>query len=382
MARSINPLARLVTNVSEGISNAIQEAEAAGQNVASEIQRANLDERIGRLSGQLNSGLNQAAAQSLRSPIDTSQLSGIGDAISGLGDVVSSPVGSGALSNAADAIGSLQNIAGTAGNLAGNVGEIGSALSKLSGGNLAGGISQFAGAVSKAAGALNNILSLKRGANIPKGGELFATTGEAIQIRKAPKNDWRVKIDCNWSLFDSAMFKLLEETGGVAFPVLPEVSLSTKANYTQIDPVHNNYPFQAYKNSQVDEISINGVFPIEDENDAAYWIAATTFFKTATKMFFGRGSNAGNPPIICLLSGYGASVFEHVPVVIKSFTVDFPTGVNYINCNKFGTNTWVPITSNIQVGVQPIYNRRGLRQFSLEDYAKGNLRTPTGQGYI
>lgn len=378
MARSINPLARLVTNVSEGISNAISEAEAAGQQIASDIQRSGLDERIERLGGGLNSGLNQAAAQSLRSPIDTSQLSQIGDTISGLGEVISSPVGAGALSTAADTVGSLQNIAGTAGNVA----EIGSAISKLTGGNLASGISSFAGKISAAAGALNNILSLKRGANIPKGGELFATTGEAIQIRKAPKNDWRVKIDCNWSLFDSAMFKMLEETGGVAFPVLPEVSLSTKANYTQIDPVHNNYPFQAYKNSQVDEISINGVFPIEDENDAAYWIAATTFFKTATKMFFGRGENAGNPPIICLLSGYGASVFEHVPVVIKSFTVDFPTGVNYINCNKWGTNTWVPITSNIQVGVMPIYNRRGLRQFSLEDYAKGNLRTPSGQGYI
>ena len=382
MARSINPLAQLVTNVSAGIESAISEARAVSENISTRIEQANLDERISRLSGGVNSGLNQAAAQSLRSPIDPASLGefaqGAGDIVSGLGDVISSPVGSGALSSAADAVGSLQNIARGAGQVA----DITSAISKLSGGNLAGGLSNFASGISKAAGALNNILSLKRGANIPKGGELFATTGEAIQIRKAAKNDWRVKIDAQWNLFDSPMFEVLRATGGVAFPVLPEVTLSTKANYTQIDPVHNNYPFQAYKNSQVDEISINGTFPIEDETDAAYWIAATTFFKTATKMFFGRGSNAGNPPIICSLSGYGASVFENIPIVVKSFTVDFPTDVNYIKCTKWGTETWVPITSSIQVGVQPIYNRRNLRQFSLEDYAKGNLRTPSGMGYL
>jgi hypothetical protein len=172
----------------------------------------------------------------------------------------------------------------------------------------------------------------------------------------------------------------LQETGGVVWPYLPNITVSTKANYTQVDTIHNNYPFQAYKNSQVDEIQISGDFSCETERDAAYWISATTFFKTATKMFFGQGPNVGNPPIICILSGYGTSVFNNVPVIIKSFSVDLKDDINYINCNTYGTNTWVPVLSTISVTVTPIYNRSRLRKFNLQDYARGGL--VDGVGFI
>jgi hypothetical protein len=172
----------------------------------------------------------------------------------------------------------------------------------------------------------------------------------------------------------------LEETGGVVFPVLPNITLSTKANYNTIEPTHNNYPFMAYKNSQVDEINIAGKFIAETEKDASYWIAATTFFRTATKMFYGKGDNAGNPPIICQLSGYGSNIFENIPVVVKSFSLTFPEDVNYIKCTRFGT-TWVPILSTLNVIVQPIYNRESLRQFDLKKYASGKM-VIGGQGYL
>jgi hypothetical protein len=221
---------------------------------------------------------------------------------------------------------------------------------------------------------------LKRAVNLPAGAELFKQVGQAIEVRPSNGNDWRVRLNAEWTLFDSPMFSLLQETGGVVWPYLPNITFSTKANYTQIEPVHNNYPFQAYKNSQVDEIQIAGDFSCETETDAAYWIAATTFFKTATKMFFGTGDNVGNPPIICILSGYGTSVFNNVPVVVKSFSVDLKDDVNYVNCNTFGTNTWVPILSTISVTVAPLYNRSRLRQFNLRDYSSGGMTS--GIGFI
>ena len=237
--------------------------------------------------------------------------------------------------------------------------------------------------ISTAAGELNDFLSLKRGANLPKNGELFQSSGEGIQVLPKNGEDWRVRIACDWSIFKpNLMFELLEKSAGVVFPILPEITFSTKANYTQLDPVHNNYPFQAYKNSQIDEIQISGTFVAETADQAAYWIAATTFFKTMTKMFFGKGANVGAPPPVCSLNGYGASVFDNVPVVVKSFSVDLGSDVNYIRCDAFGTKTWVPISSSINVTVQPVYNRRNLRQFSLTDYAKGNLQTPSKKGYL
>jgi len=238
------------------------------------------------------------------------------------------------------------------------------------------------GQVSAAAGMLNNFLSMRRGANLPAGGELFAKNQATLQLNPAAKNDWRVRINCDWTLFNSQLFKPLESTGGVIWPYTPAVTVSTKANYTQIDAVHSNYPFNAYKNSVVDDIQISGEFSCETEKDAAYWIAATVFFRTATKMFFGQGPNEGNPPIICNLTGYGSSIFDRVPVIIKSFSVDLNPDVNYIRCNSFGTNTMVPVMSTITVTVTPIYNRRNLRKFSLTEFANGKAVGPDGVGYI
>jgi hypothetical protein len=173
---------------------------------------------------------------------------------------------------------------------------------------------------------------------------------------------------------------LLENTGGVVWPYTPNVTVSTKAEYNSISPTHSNYAYQAYKSSVVDDITISGEFTCETETDAAYWIAATTFFKTATKMFFGQGENAGNPPIVCNLTGYGSSIFDKVPVIIKTFSVDLKEDVNYVKCNTFGTNTWVPVVSTVTVTVTPVYNRARMRKFSLQDYSRG--KAANGVGYI
>jgi hypothetical protein len=93
------------------------------------------------------------------------------------------------------------------------------------------------------------------------------------------------------------------------------------------------------------------------------------------------GDNVGNPPIICTLSGYGKHIFDNVPVVIKSFSVDFKDSVNYIRCTVDGKVTWVPILSTITVTVSPIYNRTTVRQFNLKEYALGAM-VNNGLGYI
>jgi hypothetical protein len=371
MGLSINPISKLVAGVSEKLQTAAAEIKAAGPKIASDIKKADLDAKISRLSGDVGSGLNGASTTSL---IDAAQ-TGMGQVSS----IVDTPVGSDSIGSFSDAVGAVQKFGG---NIAKNLGvDIEGSLADKIGGNLATGIKTFAGKVSEAAGNLNDILSLKRGENIPAGGELFTTTGEAIKVNPSSKEDWRVRINCQWNIFNSDMFKLLEETGGVVFPIQPSVTLSTKANYSNVEPTHNNYPFMAYKNSQVDEIQINGKFIAETETDAAYWLAATTFFKTATKMFYGKGENAGNPPVVCQLNGYGSNVFENVPVVVKSFSVTFPEDVNYVRCTKFTGPTWVPILSTINVIVQPIYNRADLRQFDLKKYASGKM-VNGGQGYL
>jgi hypothetical protein len=365
MPLSINPIAQLVAKVSDSISQATNAAQASLPSVGNAIEKANLDATVSRLSGGLTSGLNglSGGAEKL--------LAGAKSAMGGVSDVATSIPG------AAGALNSLQSVVGSTSNI---TADIQGGLNKLTGGNLAGGLSSLAGSISSAAGMINNILSLKRGANLPSGGELFLKQGTPIQLFPGTKGDWRVRINCQWNIFNSPLFKPLENTGGVVWPYTPNVTVSTKAEYSAISTVHSNYQQYGYKNSTVEDIQISGEFTCETETDAAYWIAATTFFKTATKMFFGEGALAGNPPLVCNLTGYGSSVFDKVPVIIKSFSVDLKDDVNYINCSTFGTNTWVPVVSTITVTVAPIYNRRKQRKFSLEQYAKG---TPSsGVGYI
>lgn len=365
MPLSINPLAQLVANVSQSINQATNAAQAQLPNVASTVSKAGLDSKISQLSGELGSGLN-----------------GLSGNLKDLSGTAMGGLGSQATSSVSGAINTLQSVTGSTSNIAA---DISGSLNKLTGGNLAGGLQSLAGTISSAAGALNNILSLKRGINIPSGAEAFQQQGQAIRLNSAPKNDWRVRINCQWNVFNSPLFTRLEETGGVVWPFNPTITVTTKADYQATNPVHSNYTIHSYKSSSVDDISISGEFSCETETDAAYWIAATTFFKTATKMFYGQGELAGSPPLICNLSGYGSSVFDSVPVIIKSFTVDLRDDVDYINCNVYGTNTWVPILSTISVTVAPIYNRSRMRQFSLSDYASGGMAMKNsggGIGYI
>ena len=359
----VAPFSQLVAGISESISQATNEGQAALQDASSVLGKAKLDDKISELSGGVKSGLSQLAGD----------IKDFGASALGGNNSIQSAVGG--------AVDKLRSVAGSTSNIAA---DISGSINKLTGGNLAGGLLKAAGSISGAAGMLNNILSLKRGINIPKGAQVFAPQGQAIQLKAGNKDDWRVRITCQWDTFNSPLFAVLQQTGGVVWPYLPNITVSTKAEYNTIPITHANYSQYSYKNSVVDDISISGEFSCETATDGAYWIAATTFFKTATKMFFGQGNLAGNPPIICNLTGYGSHVFDKVPVIIKSFSVDFKDDVNYIKCDPFknGKYTWVPALSTITVSVAPVYSRQGLRKFNLQDYANGKMSGEGQVGYI
>lgn len=354
MSRPTNPQ---VFNI-----RAVQAAATQVQNVGGQLAQnaglgaAELESTVNRLGGGLGSGLNMAA-----SAADAARE--LGTSLRGVSSAVNNSA-----STFQGAVNAVENIA--------------TAVNTVS--SISTGLSQFAGTVAGAAGAINDAISALRGGNIPKGGENLVAQGVPIKLSPGDKNDWRVRIYCQWEIFgQNELFSILKKTGGVVWPYQPNITIATKANYTTQDITHGNYPFHSYKNSEVDDIQIAGEFSAETEQDANYWIAATTFLKTATKMFFGQGQNAGNPPIVCILQGYGSQVFNNVPVIVKSFSVTLPEDVNYVRVNKYPT--WVPIMSEISVTVSPIYNRRNLRQFDLTKYARGEmvLSGPNGPiGYL
>lgn len=155
----------------------------------------------------------------------------------------------------------------------------------------------------------------------------------------ANEDDWRVRISLpdNSLLFykkvggaaDNLMIPL-QETNGVVWPYIPSISVTHQASYSTAALTHSNYPAHFYNNSEVNDITISGEFTVQSKEEGQYLMAAVYFFRAATKMFFGQGSNAGNPPPMVFLDGYGSHYFPHVPGVITNFTHTMPADCDYI----------------------------------------------------
>jgi hypothetical protein len=196
--------------------------------------------------------------------------------------------------------------------------------------------------------------------------------------------DWRVKLDLgkgNSSFYTSDLLKPLKDTQGVVFPYTPQLVVTHSANYIATAITHANFQQHTYSNSDIAAIQIAGDFSAQNEAEGNYLLAVIHFFRTVTKMYFGNSSSAppGTPPPILFLSAHGPQLFDRVPVVVTSFVSTFPADVDYMYIKNTEGQTRVPTIMNMSVTVQPVFNRRQFKTFSLDQFAKGTL---LGQGYI
>lgn len=205
-----------------------------------------------------------------------------------------------------------------------------------------------------------------------------------VQAAGALGNDWRIHVsvspDANILTGDVdnillSPLKSQQGTNGVYFPITPVITTTHTARYSSTNLTHSNYSVQSYEGSEVGEIQINGDFPVQNSVEAQYLLAAIYFFRAATKMFWGTDPVAGTPPPLLYLDGYGSHYFPHVPCVLKSFTHTLPNDVDYIECMPAGKTEWtrVPIMSQIQISLQPVYSRTKVSQFNNTNFARGDL---------
>ena len=179
---------------------------------------------------------------------------------------------------------------------------------------------------------------------IPGGSIGFKIGGAKVNLNlNGGAPDWRVRV----SLADSAnyfykaqspsdrgiMSPLFGSTtqNGVIFPYTPTVQVTHTASYSQQKFTHSNHPGYFYENSEVGAISIAGDFTVQNNIEGQYLLAAITFFRAATKMWFGKSKgNLGFPPPMVFLNGYGANYLPNVPCVITSFSHTMPAEVDYV----------------------------------------------------
>ena len=263
-----------------------------------------------------------------------------------------------------------------------------------------------------AAGSVANRLSA---AGLPVGG-IFGRQQRTLQSNVgAPSatEDWGVKLTLPATtyseLFGNSPIMDKESIGvrnGMRWPVTPFINMSHSANYDSRAVIHNNYPYYAYQNSQIDQITISGSFPVNAQKSGLNFLGTLHFLRTVTKMYYGAESiNQGNPPPVCRLNGYGDFVYKNVPVIITNFNVELREQIDYIGitvptggqASEFttiqdvtgmataedtrdaeessGSVNYVPTDSLIAVTCLPIYSRNKItNEFTLKKFAQGDLR--------
>ena len=204
----------------------------------------------------------------------------------------------------------------------------------------------------------------------------------------APTRDWRVRISlANPDVFDGGkdiQNPVFKQTQGLIFPYTPNVTVTHAARYSEQALTHTNYKSYFYEGSEVQAITINGGFTVQNLEEGQYLLAAIYFLRSATKMFYGKDLAANAPPPLVYLDGYGDFYFPHVSCVITNFSHTMPGDVDYVEIpiNAKAQRTLMPTTSNIQVTLQPIYSRKNtFDNFTLEKFSRGELLAGKG-GFI
>ena len=161
------------------------------------------------------------------------------------------------------------------------------------------------------------------------------------RVNQPSAADWRVRLSLapnSTYLYNAkppGILAPLAITDGVIFPYTPSIETSYQAKYDSYDLTHSNYRGYFYKSSMVENITIKGTFTAQDTREAQYLLAVIHFFKSVTKMFYGQDQEAGTPPPLVYLNGFGKYQFNEHPCVVSNFGYSLPNDIDYIRADGF-----------------------------------------------
>lgn len=154
----------------------------------------------------------------------------------------------------------------------------------------------------------------------------------------------------------------------IIFPYTPQITLEHKAEYASQNPLHSNYTLHFYKGSQVADISIQGVFTVQNDQDAIRYLDTIKVLRKLTKGQMGDSQFKGSPPPVCRLRAYGNKMLNLLPVAIASFRQDLASDVDYYYLSGLasGDSAMVPTKVNITVLCKLMMSRTQMLTASLD----------------
>ena len=281
-------------------------------------------------------------------------------------------------------------------------------------------------------GLSSGITNAQGGATAQDQANFTAQSDWRVRLALAPNSNYLYNADNPGILapLSGKTINGVKGTNGVIFPYTPLINVTYAATYESTVITHSNYKIFQYQSSSIDSVTITCDFTAQDVFEANYLLAVIHFFRTMTKMFYGKDKNPqnGTPPPLCYIYGLGAFQFDALPLAISAFTYTLPSDVDYIkttgvsvaatpdptNTNQltnvvtslqrlgaalkpggtapkpnYGTaptqtnndTTWVPTKIQLSITCLPIMSRNQVsNNFSLADYATGNLLHGTRNG--
>jgi len=179
-------------------------------------------------------------------------------------------------------------------------------------------------------------------------------------------------IDLLGSSNSDIMYPLAAD-GGIVFENTPTISLVSTASYTAYELMHSNYELNAYQKSTISDFQIQEArLTAETREKADYMLAVIQFLRTFTKMNYGiNDPEAGMPPRIMNFSAYGEHMFHNVPVALRSYSINLPDSVDYVQTSF---NTQVPLVMGINITLTFMPTPSKIKnEFSLSKFADGSL---------
>lgn len=167
------------------------------------------------------------------------------------------------------------------------------------------------------------------------------------RMRLRPKDAARNYVYGDFDGQQPSLLTFLRSSNGMVWNYTPTISEQRTINYDMDQPVHTNSGFNNYKNTSNTVITIQGTFFAGTATEAMYLLACMHFLRSVSLMDFGRQAATsvnpdlavvGAPPPVLLLSGYGRYVYNDIPVILKSYTMNYAEDVNYVQ---------VPVNSSI-----------------------------------
>ena len=176
--------------------------------------------------------------------------------------------------------------------------------------------------------------------------------------------------------------RILDQNKGIIFPYTPTISYNNQAIYSAVAPTHSNYQSFFFKNSTAGPITITGKLTCQNEYEGAVILGIQHLLRALIKMRWGNEDGAGSPPPVCRLKAFGNSMLGNVPVVVQSWKLELPDGVDYIQVGdgitEYGKN-FVPVVSTLTLELLPMYSRAEQLSYTVDDFLNGRL---SNKGYL